>query len=105
MVAAAVVFAVMGGLVRYASDIDTLTKVLFRFAVGMAVLGVLGLSGGIKLDFHNHKLLVLRGVLGAFVVTFYFIAIDKVGLAKGSIIFYSFPIFATINSAVFLKES
>jgi drug/metabolite transporter (DMT)-like permease len=104
MAASSLLFSLMSALVRMADGVDVWKTSLFRFAIGTAVLGTLALFRQIRLDFSNSRLLLLRGVLGGFGVFFYFLAINTLGLAKGTVISYTYPVFAVIGGALFLKD-
>ncbi len=98
------IFAVMGALIKYASYIDSFKTTIFRFSIGMALLGTLAVMGKIKLDFNKPRLLVCRGITGGIAVFVYVWSISKIGLAKGTIISQTSTIFATILSVIILKE-
>ena len=104
MVAASVGFCAMSGLVRYASDIDIYQVTFFRFVIGLGLLGTAALFGKIKLTFRHRPFLFFRGLAGGVSVFLFFLSIQKLGVAKATIIFYLFPIFGSIYSAIFLKE-
>jgi len=97
-------FCLMSGLVRYASDIDPYKTTLFRFIVGLGMLGTAALLGKIKLKFTNGPLLLLRGLTGGMAILIFFFSISKLGVGKGTVLIYSFPIFGSIFSSIFLKE-
>jgi drug/metabolite transporter (DMT)-like permease len=97
-------FCLMSGLVRYASDIDPYKTTLFRFIVGLGILGTTALFGRIPLKFANGPLLLLRGLTGGTAILIFFFSISKLGVGKGTVLIYSFPIFGSIFSAIFLKE-
>ena len=99
-----VVFCVMGGLIRYAAHIESSKVALFRFMIGLALLGTAALFGKIKLTFKHGPLLFLRGLTGGAGVYFFFLSISKLGIGKGTVISFSFPVFAAIFGAVLLKE-
>jgi drug/metabolite transporter (DMT)-like permease len=58
----------------------------------------------IKLDYHNSPVLFLRGFLGGISVVLFYLAIVKLGIAKGTVISFTYPVFATIGGMIFLKE-
>ncbi len=99
-----VAFCLMSGLVRYASDIDPYKTTLFRFIVGLGMLGTAALFGKITLKFANGPLLLLRGLAGGTAILIFFFSISKLGVGKGTVLIYSFPIFGSIFSSIFLKE-
>jgi len=100
----AVALCVMACLIKYASFLDPYLTTLFRFIIGLGLLGVAALFGKLKLHFVNGWLLFFRGLTGGAGVFFLFLSIMKLGIAKGTIISYSYPIFASIMSVLFLKE-
>jgi drug/metabolite transporter (DMT)-like permease len=104
ILASTVAFCLMSGLVRYASDIDPYKTTLFRFIVGLGMLGTAALLGKITLKFVNGPLLLLRGLTGGTAILIFFFSISKLGVGKGTVLIYSFPIFGSIFSSIFLKE-
>lgn len=104
ILASTVFFSLMSGLVRYASDIDPYKTTLFRFIVGLGILGIAALFGRIRLTFVNGSLLLLRGLFGGTAILIFFASVSKLGVGKATILIYSFPIFASIFSSIFLKE-
>lgn len=104
ILASTAAFCLMSGLVRYASDIDPYKTTLFRFIVGLGILGTVALFGKIKLKFFNGPLLLLRGLTGGAAILIFFFSISKLGVGKGTVLIYSFPIFGSIFSSFFLKE-
>ena len=104
ILASTVFFCLMSALVRYASDIDPYKTTLFRFVVGLGMLGTAALFGKIRLKFVNGPLLFLRGLFGGAAILIFFWSVSELGVGKGTVLIYSFPIFASIFSAIFLKE-
>jgi drug/metabolite transporter (DMT)-like permease len=104
MLASTVAFCVMSGLVRQAAEIDPFKTTLFRFIVGLGLLGTAALFGRIRLKFTDGPRLFFRGLLGGAGILIFFVSISKLGVGKGTILLYSFPIFGTLLSRVFLKE-
>ena len=104
MVAANVFFCLMSALVKYASNIDSYKTTLFRFVIGLGLLGTAALFGKIKLKFVHGHFLFLRGLFGSIAVFIFFLSITKLGIAKATVLICSYPIFASIFSAIFLKE-
>jgi drug/metabolite transporter (DMT)-like permease len=90
--------------VRQARSLGPVKIALFRFAIGLGLVGGAAVMGRVKLRFNDKRLLFLRGFTGGISVFIAFVAITKLGLAKGTILIYSFPIFGCFFSAVFLKE-
>jgi drug/metabolite transporter (DMT)-like permease len=104
MVTSSLIFSVMGMLSVYAKGINFFTTTLFRFLVGVFILSTLALFRRIKLNYKNSKVLFLRGFLGSISAVFFFLAISKLGIAKGTVISFMYPITATIGGMIFLKE-
>ncbi|OGS27350.1 MAG: hypothetical protein A2297_06460 [Elusimicrobia bacterium RIFOXYB2_FULL_48_7] len=104
MIFSSVVFAVMSGMVRYADNIDSFKTSFFRFAIGIALLSTAAIFNKIKLDFFSSRLLFSRGFFGGIATFIYYLSISKIGLAKGTIINYSYPIFVAVIGMIFLKE-
>jgi len=104
MLASTVAFCLMSALVRYASDIDPYKTTLFRFVIGLGILGTAALFGKIRLTFTHGPLLFLRGLFGGTAILIFFWSIPKLGVGKATVLVYSFPIFGSFFSAIFLKE-
>jgi drug/metabolite transporter (DMT)-like permease len=104
MALASVFFCMAGCLVKCGSHIGVYKLVFFRFAVGLGLIATAAMSGRVKLVFNNKKLLFLRGLAGGIGVFLGFLSITKLGLGKGMVLICSYPIFASVISAVFLKE-
>ena len=99
-----VAFCAMSAMIKFIPDIDSYKTSLFRFMIGMAVLGTAAQFGKIQLRFVSGKLLLIRGVCHGISVFFFFLSITKLGLAKGTVISNSWPIFAAVFSTIFLRE-
>jgi drug/metabolite transporter (DMT)-like permease len=104
IMASTAAFCLMSVFLRCASNIDAYKTTLFRFVVGLGILGTAALFGKIRLHFTNGPLLFLRGLIGGTGVLIFFWSIPKLGIGKATVLLYSFPIFATVFSAVLLKE-
>ncbi|MHC4912851.1 MAG: DMT family transporter, partial [Planctomycetota bacterium] len=101
---ASVIFCIAGSLVKYGSYIGAYRLAFFRFVIGFGLIATIAMSGRVKLVFNNKKLLFLRGLTGGTAVFITLLAITKLGLGKGMVLISSYPIFASVISAVFLKE-
>lgn len=104
MLASTVAFCVMSALVQRASAIDPYKTTLFRFVVGLGILGTAALLGRIKLTFTHGPLLFLRGLFGGLGILIFFWSIPRLGIGKATVLIYSFPIFGSLFSSIFLKE-
>lgn len=99
-----VFFALMAVLVKSVPNVSSYQTTFFRFAIGVGITGILSLFGIIKLGFNDKKGLFWRGFVGGIAVYLFYLAILKLGVGKGSVYIYSYPIFATIFSMLILKE-
>jgi drug/metabolite transporter (DMT)-like permease len=104
MSGSAVLFSGMAMLIRYVEGVSFFTTALFRFTIGVCILGTLALFRQIRLEFHNRLLLFLRGLFGGIGVVLFYLAIVKIGIAKGTVISHTFPVFATLGGVLFLKD-
>ena len=104
MVLASVLFCIAGSLVKYGSYIGAYKLAFFRFVIGMGLVATAAILGRVKLVFNNKRLLFLRGLTGGIAVFITLLSITKLGLGKGMVLISSYPIFAAVLSAVFLKE-
>lgn len=103
MTASSFMFALMATL-QTISSADSATKALFRFVVGLTLLGTLAIAGRIKLEFHSGWLLYARGAFGGASVFLFFLAMTHLGIGKGTVLTYTYPVFAAILGSIFLKE-
>jgi len=99
-----VFFAIMAVLVKAIPNVSSYQTTFFRFAIGLGIIGLLSLFGIIQLKFNDRKNLFWRGLVGGFAVYLFYLAILKLGVGKGSVYIYSYPIFATLFSMLILKE-
>lgn len=99
-----VFFALMAVLVKAIPNVSSYQTTFFRFAVGLGIIGILALFGIIHLKFNDRKGLFYRGLVGGAAVYLFYLAILKLGVGKGSVYIYSYPIFATLFSMLILKE-
>ncbi|MFZ2148285.1 MAG: DMT family transporter [Sedimentisphaerales bacterium] len=97
-------FCMTGCLVKSGSYIGAYRLAFFRFVLGLGLIAAAAMSGRVKLVFNNKKLLFLRGLTGGIAVSIALISITKLGLGKGMVLASSYPIFAGIISAIFLRE-
>jgi drug/metabolite transporter (DMT)-like permease len=104
LVASCVAFSAMAALVKYIAYIDAFKTSLARFVIGIAILGIAAMSGRIRLDFNNTRVLFWRGLLGGAGIFVTFLVIVKIGMGKGTMLISTYPIFACIFAAIFLKE-
>jgi len=97
-------FCMAGCLIKSGSYIGAYKLAFFRFVIGLCLIATAAMSGQVKLVFNNKKLLFLRGLTGGTAVFIGILSITKLGLGKGMVLVSSYPIFASVFSAIFLKE-
>ena len=104
MVGSAVLFSAMAFLLPFTRGVSTSLIASARFVTGIVV--ILGLAGlrVTRLTAGNKLWLVVRGVIGATSVYFFYRGIMNLGLGKGTILNYTYPIFAAVFAPVLLKE-
>lgn len=104
MILSVIAFGIMASLVRSMSHVSTYITVFVRFAIGVGVIGILAMMRKIDLKFVRSPLLLLRGITGTVSVALFYLAIVKIGMGKASVYSYSYPLFASLLSAIVLKE-
>ncbi len=107
MVASSVLFSVMSLLVRVAGEVPGLNAwktTEFRFLISIIVVVAISKLGGKPLRFVNKRWLVSRGILGAGAVYVFFYTINETGMAKATILNYTYPIWAGLFTPLFLRE-
>lgn len=104
MVASALCFSATSTLIRLAPNIDPFKSSLFRFAIGLALLGTAAMTRHVRLEFSNSRLLFSRGLFGGLAVFIFFWSINTIGLGKGTLLSYTYPVFAAIWGIFLLGE-
>jgi drug/metabolite transporter (DMT)-like permease len=104
MILSVIAFGIMASLVRSMSHVSTYITVFVRFAIGVGIVGILAMMRKIDLKFVRSPLLLLRGITGTVSVALFYLAIVKIGMGKASVYSYSYPLFASLLSAIVLKE-
>ena len=104
MLCSALCFSATSTLIRLAPNIDPFKSSLFRFAIGLTLLGTAAICKRIRLDFSNTPLLIARGLTGGLSVFIFFWSINAIGLGKGTLLSYTYPVFAAIWGVILLGE-
>lgn len=76
-----------------------------RFAVGAVGVGVIAALRPHALRVVRPGLLTLRGLLGGGTVVVYFIALERLGAGLGTLLNNTYPLWAALFGALFLKEA
>lgn len=108
MVSSCFFFAAMAATIRKLKieneNISCYTVSMVRFFIGnLVVLGAFA-TGVRKMQWTNWRWIVARGTSGGIAVILFFWAIGALGLAKGVLYSYTYPIFAAILAAPLLGE-
>jgi drug/metabolite transporter (DMT)-like permease len=104
MVVSALLFSTMSLLVKLLGDINPFLVTFVRFFIGLLVITILVLSRTIEIKPKNYRWLVIRGVFGALAVLLLYFGITRIGLGKGTLLNYTYPVFAAMLAPLFLKE-
>jgi drug/metabolite transporter (DMT)-like permease len=105
MLSAAFLFAVMDCLIKFSGSFFRVWDIAFyRFGCGMVIL--LLVFGWRRNPFngHNHKMLLLRGVAGSLSFLAIALAFTLIPISTALVLFYVFPAFAALFSALFFGE-
>jgi drug/metabolite transporter (DMT)-like permease len=104
MLLSTVFFAAMAALIRATPDVNSYILGMARFVVGVLVcVGVFV----VKLDrprWVNWPWLVVRGVIGSIAVIIFFWSIQEIGLAKATVLNYTYVIWAGVLAVPMLGE-
>ena len=105
MAAAAICFAVTGGLVKVVTrSMSFLMAVMGRSVIGFILLFAYFKLRGMSMTAHNHGLLAFRSFLGFVGMSLFFFGIQEIPLSSAVILNFSSPIFVAIFSVTLLKE-
>ncbi len=79
---------------------------LFRGIVGLGVVFILhGRGRGLRMDrLFANRLVTLRGIVGGLTIIIFYVTIVKLGAARAVILNLTYPVFASIIAAVWLRE-
>jgi drug/metabolite transporter (DMT)-like permease len=97
-------FSLMAILVRVDPHLSGVEAAFFRFAIGTLFIVTAALFGAVQLRFKDLRGLLWRGVVGGISVALYLLPINEIGLGKASLFQYTYPFYAILFSAIFLKE-
>ncbi len=104
MAASSVLFSAMSLLVPWTKEASTSVVTAARFVIGILIIAGFAVSGITRLTAKNRWWLIARGVIGAASVFLFFRGIVTLGLGKGTILNYTYPIFAALLAPLMLKE-
>jgi drug/metabolite transporter (DMT)-like permease len=110
MLASVILFAANTLLIRaisqYAPAADGWVATIFRGGVGLVVVYLFyGRGGGLELKrIFRGKLITIRGIVGALSILAFYVTVVELGAARAVIINLTYPIFASVIAAIWLKE-
>ena len=104
MAASSVLFSAMSLLIPLTRPANTSLVASARFVTGIVVIVGIALAGVTRLKPVNRWWLIARGLIGATSVYFFFRGITMLGLGKGTILNYTYPVFAALLAPLMLKE-
>jgi drug/metabolite transporter (DMT)-like permease len=104
MAASAVLFSLMSFLIPFTHSVSTSIIASARFVTGIALILGISFLRRTPITAVNRWWLIARGVIGATSVYFFFRGIMNLGLGKGTILNYTYPIFAALLAPLILKE-
>jgi drug/metabolite transporter (DMT)-like permease len=104
MAASAGLFSLMSLLIPFTHGVSTSIIASARFVTGIAAILGISLLRRTPLRAVNKWWLVARGVIGATSVYFFYRGIMNLGLGKGTVLNYTYPIFAALLAPLILKE-
>lgn len=104
LVFSVILFSLMSSLVRVLPGINSTITVFYRFMFSLSIMGILVLLKVFPLQFVRRPLLLLRGLTGGIATYLFYFSIQKLGIGKGTVIVYSYPVFASLFSIILLKE-
>ncbi len=104
MIYSVIAFSIMYVIVTYLNKFSVYQIVFFRAIGTLSLTMHLIFKKKIPILGNNKKLLLLRGILGVFSMTLFFLSIKYLGVGVSVSIRYLSPLFATIFALIFLKE-
>jgi drug/metabolite transporter (DMT)-like permease len=105
MLSAGFLFAVVDGLIKFIGPSYRVWDIAFyRFAFGLAILFLIFYRRRNPLEADNPRLLILRGIAGCMAFLAEILAIRLIPISTALVLFYTFPAFAALFSALLYKE-
>ena len=105
MLTSAFLFAVMDCLIKFSGSFFSVWDIAFyRFGCGMLILVLAFDRRRNPFTGHNHKMLMLRGVAGSLSFFAVVLAYRMIPISTALVLFYVFPAFAALFSALFFGE-
>lgn len=98
-------FAVMAVFVKLGARYVMVNEIaMVRFLMGIIIALLLARAGKVNLASTRKSLMVARGVFGGLAILLYFAAIKTGSMTHATLLNNTYPVFATVIAAVYLKE-
>ena len=94
----------MSFLVPLAGPASSAVVTTARFVIGILIIAGFAVSGLTRLSPKNWLWLIVRGIIGAASVFLFFRGIASLGLGRGTVLNYTYPIFAALFAPLLLRE-
>ena len=104
MAASSILFSLMSVLIPFTHGVSASIIASARFVTGIVVILGIALVTRTRLKAVNKWWLVARGLIGATSVYLLFRGIMNLGLGQGTILNYTYPIFASLLAPVMIRE-
>ncbi len=104
MAASSILFSGMSVLVPFARPASTFLIASSRYVTGIVAVMGLALLGFTRLRVSNWPWIVVRGLFGAVAVYLTYYGIVEIGLGMGTVLNYTYPVFAAILAPLLLRE-
>ncbi len=104
MIISTMAFACMNATVKYLVNVNAYQIVFFRSASSLLFTFGFLFRNKIPILGNNHKLLILRGVVGVTSMTLFFMSVKYLSVGTAVSLRYIAPIFAAMFAVLFLKE-
>ncbi len=105
MFSSAFIFAIMDCLIKFVGPSFRVWDIAFyRFGCGMAILLLVFGRHGHPFRCRNRRFLILRGLAGSVSFCALVLALRMIPISTAMVLFYSYPAFAALFSAVLYRE-
>jgi len=106
MFASAALFSIMALMVKIlSSTVPPAEIIFFRSFISVVVILLLGVTGKVHFHAHAKDKLIFRGIVGGISLMLYFYSITMTSLSNAVLLAYTYPIFASMFSIMYLKET
>jgi drug/metabolite transporter (DMT)-like permease len=105
MLYSAALFSIMAIMVKVlGSSVPAGEIIFFRAIISVAIIAGMIASGKVKFRIKEKGKAAFRGIMGGIALVLYFYAITMTSVSNAVLLSYTSPVFASIFSAIYLKE-